>query len=653
MKAYIKIQLFFVFALLPGLGVYPQTKLEHHINALATQVSDNGSLLYRRSDILQTTWPYYSRYFDMTARKNYQESWGVWLGVKDFLGVNDTLPENTVVGCGNFSVDYSSITPLSLLKRVKYPYPVIKVSDGKTTNLEVFDASTVVPSLLCDEQIESVWTTALGITVQLKTYAFASTGQKNYIIYDYRFINTGNIDSDTKTKELNSKLKGVWFGFPFSTDIKPKFGGKDYDDYYQYYGAGYPDWVKGNKQSDSARVLYCWDGPDGTGDYEPDPLTKEPRTPGYYGVGILHVDKQAVDDLEFGASDDPAQPKVVTTGSSLVTSGVARYQNLSQGGAQNISGMGAENLMIGCGPYDIPINEDVNIVLVQIIDGISPTEAKQLGMKLLSGAINKEQYDKIISTGKDSLFKSFSAARQAYNKSYKIPFPPPSPDTLIITSGVGQNILRWSANAESSTDPITKKKDFSGYRVYRAAITPDNQWEKLSECGGKTGVPVTNSFIDSSLVLGFNYYYAVTSYDDGTQNTFNPGVSLESSMLTSTAYLGVSASRPAQETSSDFQNNLRVVPNPYNIRSRNFGDPNDPSSVENNKLLFVGLPAKCTIRIYTVSGDLVKIIEHDNGLGSESWNQISASNQFIKSGLYIAQIESPLGNAIIKFVVIR
>jgi hypothetical protein len=630
-----------------------QTKYEHHINAIATQVSDNGSLLYRRSDILQTTWPYYSRYFDMTARKNYQESWGVWLGVKDFLGVNDTLASNTVVTCGNFTVDYSNITPLSLQKRVRYPYPVIKVSDGKTISNEIFDASVVVPSLLCDEQIESDWTTSLGITVQLKTYAFASTGQKNYIIYDYRFINTGNIDGNTKTRELNSTLKGVWFSFPFSTDIKPKFGGKDYDDYYQYYGATYSDWVKGNKQADSARVLLCWDGPQGTGDFEPDPLTKEPRVPGFYGVGILHVDKQAADDLEFGASDDPDQPKVVTTGSSLVTSGIARYQNMSQGGHQNISGMGAENLMIGCGPYDIPINEDVNIVLVQIIDGIDLQSAKQLGMKLLNGQITKEQYDKTIMTGRDSLFKSLAAARLAYNKGYRIPFPPPSPDSLTITTGVGRNTLQWSSNAESSLDPVTKKKDFYGYRVYRAAVTPDNTWEQIFECGGKNGTPVTRQFIDTNLVLGFNYYYAVTSFDDGTQNTFNPGVSLESSMLTSTAYIGASASRPAVETSSEFQNNIRVVPNPYNIRSRNFGDPNDPSSVENNKLLFVGLPAKCTIRIYTVSGDLVKKIEHDNGLGSESWNQISDSNQFITSGLYIAQIESPLGNAIVKFVVIR
>ncbi len=632
---------------------FGQTKFEHHINALATQVSDNGASLYRRNDVLQTTWPYYSRYFDMTSRKNYQESWGVWLGAKDFLGVNDTLPSNTVITCGNFSIDYNSIVPLSLQKRVKYPYPTVKVSDGQTVNSEIFDAAVPVTSLPCDEQIESDWTTSLGITVQLKTYAYATTGQKNYIIYDYRFINTGNIDEDPSNRELTSTLKDVWFGFPFSTDIKPKFGGKEYDDYFQYYGNTYDKWLKGDASADSERVLYVWDGPQGTGNYDPDPITKEPRVPGYYGIGFLHVDKQAIDDMEFGASDDPSQPKTVTTSSSLVTNGVARYQALSQGGNENINGIGAENFMMACGPYNIPVNEDVRIVLVQIIDGISMEKANELGTQLLSGAINQDQYEKEISTGKDSLMKSYKAAEVAFKRNYKIPYPPPPPDSLLITSGVGKNLLQWSSNAENSMDPLTSKKDFAGYRVYRAAISPENPWEQIFECGGNSGVPLTHQYEDTSLVLGFNYFYAVTSFDDGSQNILEPGRSLESSRITSTAYLGTSASRPAQTTHSEFEENLRVVPNPFNIRSRNFGDPNDPSSVENNRILFVGLPGKCTIRIYTVSGDLVKTIEHDNGLGSEAWNQITDSNQFITSGLYIAQIESNIGNAIIKFVVVR
>lgn len=640
-----------IFAILVDIG-QAQTNFQFHINHIATEVTNNGAMLWRNNAYLQTTWPYYSRYFDLASRTYYQESWGVWVGAQNFIGVNDSIPSTAVVASGNFMIDYNDIVPLSLQERVKYPYPVVRVTDGVNSQSEVYDNAVVVPSLTCDEQIESDWTTSLGITVQLKTYAYASAPNQNYIIYDYKFINTGNVDSNPNTKELKRKLTGVWFGFPFSTDIKPKFGGKDYNDYYRYYGASFGNWVNGDKTADSARVLYCWNGPTGsTNEYYPDPVTRQPQMPGFYGVGVLHADSVA--NLGFGANDDASQPRTVSTSSSDVTSGPSRYQALSQGGSSDINGIGAENLMLGFGPYDMGINQDVEIVLVQIIDGISPEVGKSLGMQLLSGQITQDQYLQEIRTGKDSLFKSLYNAQLAYNHGYRIPLPPPSPDSLTITTGIGRNTLNWSSNAENSTDPLTHVRDFSGYRVYRAAISPENTWEKIFECGGNSGVPITHTFVDTNLILGFNYYYAVTAFDDGRQNSFYPGVSLESSCLTSTAYIGAAAARPPATTEQGFQQNIRVVPNPFNIKSQNFGNPYDPNSTENNKLLFVGLPGQCTIKIYTVYGDLVKTIYHTNGLGSESWNQITDSNQFIVSGLYIAAIQSKLGNAIVKFVVIR
>ncbi|MDP3147708.1 MAG: hypothetical protein Q8N83_01135 [Ignavibacteria bacterium] len=631
-----------------------QIKYEHHINRIATEVSDDGALLYRVNTLLYCTWPYDSRYFNFSARKNYQESWGVWVGTKNFLGVKDTVPKDAMVASGNFYSNLNDIVPLSLQKRVRYPYPNVRINDGtgkiKTEN---FDGAILVTSLVCDEQIESVWTTSLGLTTQLKTYAYASEGHRNYIIYDYKFINTGNVDKDALTKELTKKLTDVWFGFSFSTDIKPKFGGKELDDNYKYYGHDYADWLKGNLNADSARLLAVWDGNLGTGNYDPDPITSEPRVPGYYGVGILHVDKQAIDDLESGSSDDPSQPKNVTNASGTESSASTQLQKLSQGGNENFAGYGAENFLISCGPYTIPLNEDVRIVLVQIIDGISREKAEELGTEYLSGKITKSEFESIISTGKDSLFKSYNAAKTAFKNRLNIPDQPPPPDSILVTTGVGKIELKWSASAENASDPDTKVKDFAGYRIYRAAITPDNTWEKIYEMGGSSGNPITHSYVDSNLVMGFDYYYAVTAFDDGSQNYVNPGVSLESSRLASTAYVGASAAREAQTTLEDFKSKLRVVPNPFNIRSRNFGDPNDVSNAENNKLLFIGLPAECTIRIFTVSGDLVKTIYHSNGLGSEEWNQVTDSNQFITSGLYIAHVESGLGDEIIKFVVIR
>ncbi|PKL87195.1 MAG: hypothetical protein CVV23_16625, partial [Ignavibacteriae bacterium HGW-Ignavibacteriae-2] len=380
--------------------ILAQSKYEHHINRLANEVSENGALLYRKNNILYSTWPYDSRYFNFSARKNYQESWGVWMGAKNFIGVNDTVPQDGFVACGNFYLSLNDIVPLLLQKRIRYKYPSVKVNDGSgKIKTESFDNATLVTSLICDEQIESVWTTSLGLTAQLKTYAYSIEGHRNYIIYDYKFINTGNVDKNTLTKELSNPLNDVWFGFSYSTDIKPKFGGKELDDNYEYYGADYDKWVNGDKDSDSARVLIVWDGNQGAGNFDPDPITAEPRVPGYYGVGILHVDKQAVDDLESGSSDDPAQPKNVTDASGLESSASSQIQKMSQGGNKNFTGYGSENFLISCGPYNIPLNEDVRIVLVQIIDGISREKAKELGLKLLSGELTKEEYENEISTG--------------------------------------------------------------------------------------------------------------------------------------------------------------------------------------------------------------------------------------------------------------
>lgn len=635
--------------------IYAQAKYEHHINRLALEVSDNGASIYRNNTILYPTWPYDSRYFNFTSKKMYIESWGIWLGARNFTGVGDNTAKDAFVACGNMYVSSNDIVPLSLQKRIRYPYPSVRIYDGTgRIKVESFDNASLVTSLVCDEQIESVWTTSLGITVQLKTYAYAMEGHKNYVIFDYRFINTGNVDKDTRTKELSKTLTEVWFGIPFSTDIKPRFGGTELDDNYEYYGATYDEYVKGNKSADSARVLIAWDGEHvDTESYDPDPITNEARVPGFYGLAILHVDKQAIDNLESGSSDDPAQPKNVDDDNGLESSASTQIQKLSQGGNENFKGYGAGNFLVSFGPYNMPINEDVRIVIAQIIDGVSREKAVELGMKRLNGQISKEEYEREVSTGRDSLFKSLSAAQVAFKRKFNIPDPPPSPDSIFVSSGIGNIKIEWSRSAENAIDQDSKKKDFSGYRIYRASISPDNKWEKIYEVGGNSGNPIVHEYIDSNVVTGFDYYYAVTAFDDGTGNYLNPGQSLESSRQTSTAYVGVSAAVEPQNTLQGLKTNLRVVPNPYNIRSINYGDPNNPGDVENNKLLFVGLPGKCTIRIFTVSGDLVKTIYHDSGLGSEEWNQVTDSNQFIVSGIYIAHVESDLGNEIIKFVVIR
>jgi hypothetical protein len=83
---------------------------------------------------------------------------------------------------------------------------------------------------------------------------------------------------------------------------------------------------------------------------------------------------------------------------------------------------------------------------------------------------------------------------------------------------------------------------------------------------------------------------------------------------------------------------IRIVPNPFNISSRNvqFGET-DLTTLD--RLAFYNLPPVCRIKIYTETGDLIETIEHTNGSGDDYWHSLTSSRQVVVSGLYIAYFE--------------
>ncbi|MCF6270259.1 MAG: hypothetical protein L3J41_11145 [Melioribacteraceae bacterium] len=93
---------------------------------------------------------------------------------------------------------------------------------------------------------------------------------------------------------------------------------------------------------------------------------------------------------------------------------------------------------------------------------------------------------------------------------------------------------------------------------------------------------------------------------------------------------------------------VRVVPNPYVVNAR-------WEQLENNRRLrFMYLPEECTISIYTIVGELVKKIEHNNGVGDEDWNLTNESGVEVAFGVYLYVIETPSGEKKIgKFAIIK
>ncbi len=103
-----------------------------------------------------------------------------------------------------------------------------------------------------------------------------------------------------------------------------------------------------------------------------------------------------------------------------------------------------------------------------------------------------------------------------------------------------------------------------------------------------------------------------------------------------------------------------VVPNPATRESiapwQLMPNNADPTGI---KIEFRNLPAcRSTVRIFTVSGDLVEVLHHDGsaGDGTLPWDLISRNGQDVASGIYLFAVEpddARFERTIGKFVVIR
>jgi hypothetical protein len=95
---------------------------------------------------------------------------------------------------------------------------------------------------------------------------------------------------------------------------------------------------------------------------------------------------------------------------------------------------------------------------------------------------------------------------------------------------------------------------------------------------------------------------------------------------------------------------VHTVPDPYYATSSfDLG----PTTKE---LQFVNLPPEATIRIYSLAGILVDVINHNNptGGGMAKWDLRNRSNQFVASGVYLFHVSTPDGKSHVgKFTVVN
>jgi hypothetical protein len=174
----------------------------------------------------------------------------------------------------------------------------------------------------------------------------------------------------------------------------------------------------------------------------------------------------------------------------------------------------------------------------------------------------KERFSVALLFGEDlpDIVGNKQIVQQIYNSGYKFPQPPRKPQ-ITITHDDGKVVIYWDGTeTENDRDFITKEKDFQGYKIYRSTdanftdsrvVTnaqgiltfdkPIAQYDiidsitgyfypsrrLLEQVGGTTyylgnNTGVVNRFVDSNVVAGQTYYYAVVAYDrgDATQDIF-------------------------------------------------------------------------------------------------------------------------------------
>jgi hypothetical protein len=646
------------------------------------------------------TWP--TQYGD-NQHTTRQKS--VWIGARNFYDpVEKKIKGVKVIGAGpRLPANNSTMLFPQYIKLVGRSYPPTVVVDNQVgTSNTLYDAlDDMDENLPADRMVEMKFNTSMGVTVTKRVYAFTQQNHDNYFIHDYVFKNTGIINAAGAVYE--QPLHDVWFHFGY----RYAFAGITSSGFGSTWGAFGSEWggstlnhAFGIEPTAELKGFYSYYSPEKS---RPLSYAQEWGCPNqdadngllgaakYTGAVTLHADQGP-----HNPSNDPAQPATtayLSSDSDIQLATVSqydesfmglRYDAMSEGHLPQPmdeavgdgyvedwavdnperDGGGGTTQGQGFGPYQLESGDSIHIVFAEGVTGLSWPMCREIGGKWFayfkgtgtpaltmpdgSTGTDPDAFKKAwVQTGVDSIMQMFRNAKANYASGYSIPQAPPAPETFTVTSGGDRIRLSWADNAESAPH-------FDGYVIFRSESNVkiyQTVYAKVFECNASDAV---HTWDDTTAVRGFNYYYYIQSKDDGSQNDVEPGKPLYSSLFLTLTSVPAYLLRPAGNAIEQ----VRVVPNPYDIRARSFqfGDQS-----QYDRIAFYGLPPQCSVRVYTERGDLVWSKDHTNGAGDELWDSMTSSRQIVVSGIYLLYVEVTedgagfrKGESVIrKFVVIR
>jgi hypothetical protein len=533
----------------------------------------------------------------------------------------------------------------------------------------------------------------LGITVTQRAYAWSQSFADAYVILDFTIRNTS---SDV----IHEPYVGYWVDTMVgNTDLHPPSGwGPTYS--WSYYDDG-------NGYIDSLQMGYEYD-------YDGDFGFAE----SYIGLRILgttpainpdsgdnYLNRTNFYEWLFRNNMDPTffMPQNDAQRYNHMSAGLNRRPDTRDVWRSLETAIGPKNrsMMLATGPFpDMAPGDSIEFVYGIICAnkyGPDPdsadTELSKTNL-FLNSRWAKISYDGEDKNGNGRLDPGEDLP--PYNgiiDRYLIPESPPPPSMKLV-AGESKVDVYWDDSPESAIDPVTGEPDFEGYKIYRARITQQNQnvglkqlfeligqYDIYDSIGYNTGMSLIRlpqpETLDghayqyrltcNNLLNGWQYAFSVTAFDQGDPDNNLP--SLESSVLQS-------YSRVFPGAAPDENRKVTVFPNPYKTSSVWDGRGDDGIQERSRLLYFANLPDHCTIRIYTMAGDLVDTIEHDgdtyNGSdigwfkqfasgenvfsgGVHAWDLVTKSDQAVATGLYLYTIEDKDNGQVQrgKFVVIK
>lgn len=332
-------------------------------------------------------------------------------------------------------------------------------------------------------------------------------------------------------------------------------------------------------------------------------------------TGVIDRDKSVV--LNFGENWEDQVLQVMTYNQER-----GNYDDLRAAGGEASKFERSPEFFISSGPHTLAPGESVKLVFAVVLGSMDRA-------KVVEGGVTN--IDLLDTEGVANLKQNIANAKALYAAGYDWEDPPPSVDDITLAPVGGGVDISWPAVADSYRDPDDGADDFAGYKVYTSTYFCIGPWELLADIP-KASASVSNgtvAYTHTGMPLGVGAYYYVSTYDTDGNESGETGANRF-------------AVYPLMATNDDFPNTrVHVVPNPFRIKSGLVGGG------EELRMDFINLPGMATIRIYTLAGDLVKTIEHDDGSGSKAWGSIQTLDYqtsdwllYIQPGFYIYHVES-------------